>query len=606
MSPLWNVGLCAGALCVLPGCSGDVNDPDFTGPGAGTLEVITSTTGVPEDPDGYVLTVDHGAARSLAPNDADRVAGLSPGPHIVELAGIAGFCVLVGTNQRTVEIAAGDTASVRFDVTCDTPVFEVSVSTTGFELDPDGYEVSIDNTVWGSVLPDGTILIPNLSSGSHTVVLKGVAPNCAVSGEHPRTINVVDGAGTVHLDVVCHFAITLGVYVESSGRDADPDGYVATLNDGSRVGIVGGPGFFAGGWFLPPGDYTVALSDVAPHCALSGSNTATATVTTGSIASVTFTVSCGAMVPEHFDRDLLVDANSEINLVSADGRSFVNLTNHPDIEFSPTWSPDGRKIAFTSGHDVFDGPMQTHLETQIFTMNPDGSGRTQLTGGVRDGGPAWSPDGNRIAFIGNDSDGTSHLFIMNADGSGQTSLTSPSRRPAWSPDGTRIAFSGQSPGRPGIFVINADGSGETQLTDVNDVGAAWSPDGTRIAFVRAVIGQGDAIYVMNADGSGLARVASDTAGGQQALSWSPDGTKITFELGGRVYLVNANGTGLAQLTFGPYAYFPTWSPDGRIAYFQTQEHAQRLYLMELDGSGEVPLTPEWDLGVPSSPAAWQP
>ena len=91
------------------------------------------------------------------------------------------------------------------------------------------------------------------------------------------------------------------------------------------------------------------------------------------------------------------------------------------------------------------------------------------------------------------------------------------------------------------------------------------------------------------------------------MSWSPDGTKIAFELSGSVYLVNGNGTGLAQLTFGPYAYLPSWSPDGsRIAYFLQQEHQQRLYLMSLDGSGEVPLTPAWSLGVPSSPAAWKP
>ena len=90
------------------------------------------------------MTVDNGAARSLAPNGADRVAGLSPGPHTVEVAGIVGFCVLDGENPRTVEIAAGDTANVRFDITCDTPVFQISVSTTGSELDSDGYGVSID------------------------------------------------------------------------------------------------------------------------------------------------------------------------------------------------------------------------------------------------------------------------------------------------------------------------------------------------------------------------------------------------------------------------------------------------------------------------------
>ena len=76
---------------------------------------------------------------------------------------------------------------------------------------------------------------------------------------------------------------------------------------------------------------------------------------------------------------------------------------------------------------------------------------------------------------------------------------------------------------------------------------------------------------------------------------------------GESILVNGDGTGLVQLTFGPYAYFPTWSPDGsRIAYFQSQDFQQRLYLMKLDGSGEVPLTPAWALGVPSSPAAWRP
>ena len=92
-----------------------------------------------------------------------------------------------------------------------------------------------------------------------------------------------------------------------------------------------------------------------------------------------------------------------------------------------------------------------------------------------------------------------------------------------------------------------------------------------------------------------------------ALCVLPGCSGDAFELGGRVYLVSGNGTGLVQLTFGPYAYFPTWSPDGsRIAYFQSQDFQQRLYLMELDGSGEVPLTAASALGVPYWPAAWRP
>ena len=305
---------------------------------------------VPVDPDGYSVTVDQDSARSMAPNAADTVAALSPGSHTVLLAGVVGNCVLDGENPRPVEIAAGDTVSVRFDVTCDTPALQVSVSTTGSELDQDGYQVSVDNDGGGWLLPNDTIIIPFVRPGPHTIALSGVAPNCAVSGEHPRTFNVVaDEATYVQFDVVCHVAITLSVYVESSGGDPDPDGYVATVNGGSRIGIVGGPSFFSGGWLLPPGDYTVVLSDVAPHCTLSGSNTATATVVSEGSATVSFSVTCGRLRTAASGHDLLVDANTDIHLLSADGSRFVNLTNDPDHEFSTAWSPDGSTVRLRRG-----------------------------------------------------------------------------------------------------------------------------------------------------------------------------------------------------------------------------------------------------------------
>jgi Tol biopolymer transport system component len=490
------------------------------------------------------------------------------------------------------------------------------VSTTGSELDSDGYGLSIDGVPTGAELQDETTRIPYLSSGPHTVALTGVVPNCAVIGEHPRSIDVVDGMGSVHLDVVCHVAITLGVYIETSGDDPDPDGYVARVNGASPVWIFSAPGFSRGGWFLPPGEYTVTLSDVAPHCRLSGSNTASATVTSGDITGVNFTVSCGAMRTGRFGRDLLVDANTEIYLLSADGSRFVNLTNHPDHEVSATWSPDGRKIAFESRHEIVDIPGpggSSHTESHVFTMNPDGSGRTQLTDGYREEGPAWSPDGGRLAFNSRPREGTSHVFVMNADGSGQTLLASRggadpfgSSVPAWSPDGTRIAYSGLLLDRPGIYVINADGSGGTRLTDAYDTGAAWSPDGTKIAFVRFV-GTSDDVYVINADGSGLTRVTSDLGYSSHQLAWSPDGAKIAVQVGGKIYLVNGNGTGLTQLTFGPRADLPVWSPDGsKLLYFGYQETQTQLFQMNLDGSGEVPLTPPWALGRPHYPAAWRP
>jgi Tol biopolymer transport system component len=252
----------------------------------------------------------------------------------------------------------------------------------------------------------------------------------------------------------------------------------------------------------------------------------------------------------------------------------------------------------------------------------DGTGQTQLTNSetpeptnvtAGEHGPAWSSDGERIAYIGTTPDSSAIIFVMNADGSGETQLTTGravipfSGKPAWSPNGTTIAYADWTSGHQGIFLINADGSGVTRLTDGTDAGAAWSPDGTKIAFVRTLVGRGDDVYVVNTDGSGLTRLTRDPGDSRHYLAWSPDGTKITFELGGNIYLVNGNGTGLTQLTFGPRADLPAFRQDGsKIAYYLSDVTQNQLYLMNLDGSGETPLSPAWSLGRPSSPAAWRP
>ena len=114
--------------------------------------------------------------------------------------------------------------------------------------------------------------------------------------------------------------------------------------------------------------------------------------------------------------------------------------------------------------------------------------------------PTWSPDGRRIAF-GSDRDGNREIYVMNADGSGVTRLTDNDAidsGPAWSPDGRRIAFSSTRDGRFEVYVMNADGSGVTRLTDNDafDWHPAWSPDGRHIAFQSNRDGNWE-IYVMN-------------------------------------------------------------------------------------------------------------
>jgi Tol biopolymer transport system component len=117
----------------------------------------------------------------------------------------------------------------------------------------------------------------------------------------------------------------------------------------------------------------------------------------------------------------------------------------------------------------------------ILVRYPDGTSRN-LTNTGSDYGPAWSPDGKKVAF-GSNRSGHSDLYVMNADGSGVTQLTADTAtegRPAWSPDGKKIAF-GRTPRDLvawELYVMNADGSGVTQLTTNNgsvDPKPAWSP-----------------------------------------------------------------------------------------------------------------------------------
>jgi Tol biopolymer transport system component len=240
------------------------------------------------------------------------------------------------------------------------------------------------------------------------------------------------------------------------------------------------------------------------------------------------------------------------------------------------------KIVFTSSRDGGNW--------NIYTMNSDGSGITQLTDSSDpDYYPSWSPDAGKIAFF---REGTERgLFVMNADGTGITQLTtSVDRNPDWSPDGTKIAVSRLDQGSSKIFVINSDGSGETLLAGASsrDYDPSWSPDGAKIAFVVRTGDNG--IYVMNSDGTGAAKLANG-----EEPDWSPDGTEIVFSSGNIIRVIDASGGGnQIPLTDSGYDSYPSWSPDGTKIVFQKampdQIQQWELYIMNSDGSGLMNLS----------------
>ena len=271
-------------------------------PQTGNLTVTASTTGSNLDPDGYTATVDGGASQSVATNGSVTFTGLSAASHTVVLSGVASNCSVSGGTSRTVSVPAGGTATTSFAVSCAAPPpqtgnLTVTASTTGSNLDPDGYTATVDGGASQSVATNGSVTFTGLSAGSHSVALSGVAANCSVSGANPQTVTVPSGGtATATFTVSCAPTGggngTLTVTTSTTGSDLDPDGYTVTVDGGatSQPIATNGSVSFTG----PAGDHTVALSGVAANCSVSGANPRTVTVPSGGTVSTTFSVSCAA------------------------------------------------------------------------------------------------------------------------------------------------------------------------------------------------------------------------------------------------------------------------------------------------------------------------
>jgi Tol biopolymer transport system component len=242
----------------------------------------------------------------------------------------------------------------------------------------------------------------------------------------------------------------------------------------------------------------------------------------GALAAVVLASPAGATFP---GRNGLIafsvqrGTDYELVTVRPDGTKLVQLTRNSVDDTEPSWSRDGKLIAFVRNRSVW-------------TARANGSGARKLAAGTS---PSWSPDRRRIASVRRVSSRAFTLAVMSADGSRVRMLATSGAngKPSWSPDGKRIVFVRDSD----LWVVGANGGGLRRLTatELDEADPDWAPDGSRIVFVRHHPCGGSCdvpgLVTIRPDGTGEVEITDYDAIEQPG--WSPDGALIVATGGGR-------------------------------------------------------------------------
>ena len=207
------------------------------------------------------------------------------------------------------------------------------------------------------------------------------------------------------------------------------------------------------------------------------------------------------------------DGNTEIYVMDGDGKNQRRVTVNPTYDQYPTWSPDGKMIAFVSNRN--------RGRNQIWVIDVDGKNPIRLTDGASDSYPDWSPDGKTILYDANnvpeDHDlAPGGIVVMDADGKDKRLLKNKGgTHPSWSPDGKRIAYVGDHV----IWVVDRDGENPRQLTQIkSDEHPTWSPDSESIAFHSSAKDRGIGIYIVDVTNSDVSALHVDP----DSLNFEPD------------------------------------------------------------------------------------
>ena len=436
-------------------------DDDSTGPGStGSVEVSLTISGTSPDADGCLFTVDGSDSRRLLTGESTTFIGLTAGQHEVSISDVAGNCEVLGDAARSVAVVANRTASVVYAVTCMSPPgsIRVTIATVGEDLDADGYSVVVGNAAPEAIDMNGSMTADDIPPGEYTVELADLAFNCSVDGSNPRQVPVsADAETSVTFDVTCRYhlydriAFVSITATEMMLHSVDPETRVVrSLGiEGEHPAVSPDGLWIAYDWNQ---DIWVAASD-------------------GS-APVNITNSAEAEEYPAWSPDgsqLVYTRDGGLFTTNADGSDWTPLWV---AGWAPTWSPDGTRIAFTSSEGVNNA--------EVWVVSADGSSQPfNVTNHPEwDAHPAWSPLGDLIAFS---TERDTHRDVYAAAPTGGPSVdmtgsvVARAYSPSWSPSGHAIAFQSDAGGNFEIMYYEPGSVLPVLLTDspAQDVQPSW-------------------------------------------------------------------------------------------------------------------------------------
>lgn len=260
--------------------------------------------------------------------------------------------------------------------------------------------------------------------------------------------------------------------------------------------------------------------------------------------------------------------------MAPEGQDFVQVTHTDAWEMHPEWSPDRTRIAYQ-----WLPPSGFLSQAEIHIINADGAGDHAVVGPGSIGPPSWSPDGKSLAFDQISSAGRALVLLHLSSGVVDTVLDRGAEDswPSWSPDGSTLAFSSNCRANvpacwvTTIWTVRLDGTELRQLTFADPADSLgqqdsswprWSPDGRTLAITSHVGGFGK-VYLLSAGGGALVPL-TPTALEAWSATWSPDGRRIAFigrfpTAGPDVYVVDSDGAGLQLVRPEPgYERMVSW------------------------------------------------